>query len=73
MILRMGRVPAIDATGLRRLADLVHQLRPEGTLVILSELYAQPRRSWTTSGRKTLRRRSMWHWRSRRSTWKRCG
>jgi sulfate permease, SulP family len=45
MILRMGRVPAIDATGLRRLADLVRRLRKEGTLVILSELYYQPRQA----------------------------
>jgi sulfate permease, SulP family len=43
IILRMGRVPAIDATGLRTLADIVHRFRREGTLVILSELHAQPR------------------------------
>jgi len=43
IILRMGRVPAIDATGLRTLADIVRQFRREGTLVILSELFAQPR------------------------------
>ena len=43
MILRMGRVPAIDATGLRMLADVVHRFRRDGTLVILSELHAQPR------------------------------
>lgn len=51
MILRMGRVPAIDATGLRRLADLVRRLRHEGTLVILSELHAQPREAL---GRSTV-------------------
>jgi SulP family sulfate permease len=43
IILRMGRVPAIDATGLRTLADIVHRFRREGTLVILSELHQQPR------------------------------
>jgi SulP family sulfate permease len=43
IILRMGRVPAIDATGLRTLADIVHRFRREGTLVILSELHPQPR------------------------------
>jgi sulfate permease, SulP family len=45
IILRMGRVPAIDATGLRTLADIVHRFRREGTLVILSELHAQPRQA----------------------------
>jgi SulP family sulfate permease len=43
LILRMGRVPAIDATGLRTLADIVGRFRREGTLVILSELHAQTR------------------------------
>ncbi len=43
LILRMGRVPAIDATGLRTLAEIVHRLRHDGTLVIVSELFAQPR------------------------------
>jgi SulP family sulfate permease len=43
MILRMGRVSAIDATGLRRLADLIRRLRREGTLVILCGLHSQPR------------------------------
>ncbi len=45
IILRMGRVPAIDATGLRTLADIVHRFRREGTLVILTELHAQPRQA----------------------------
>jgi SulP family sulfate permease len=43
IILRMGRVPAIDATGLRTLADIVRRFRRDGTLVILAELHAQPR------------------------------
>lgn len=45
MILRMGRVPAIDATGLRTLADVVHRFRRDGTLVILAELHPQPRQA----------------------------
>ncbi|HZS57750.1 MAG TPA: SulP family inorganic anion transporter [Gemmatimonadaceae bacterium] len=45
LILRMGRVPAIDATGLRTLADIVRRFRRDGTLVILSELHAQPRQA----------------------------
>jgi SulP family sulfate permease len=45
IILRMGRVPAIDATGLRTLADIVHRFRRDGTLVILSELHPQPRQA----------------------------
>lgn len=43
LILRMGRVPDIDATGLRTLADIVRRFRRDGTLVILSELHPQPR------------------------------
>jgi sulfate permease, SulP family len=43
VILRMGRVPAIDATGLRALADIVRRFRDAGTLVIITELHAQPR------------------------------
>ena len=49
MILRMGRVPAIDATGLRRLADLVRRLRREGTLVVLCGLHTQPREALSRS------------------------
>ncbi len=43
MILRLGRVPVIDSTGLRVLADIVRRLRREGTLVILAELFEEPR------------------------------
>jgi sulfate permease, SulP family len=45
IILRMGRVPAIDATGLRTLGDIVHRFRRDGTLVVLSELHTQPRQA----------------------------
>jgi SulP family sulfate permease len=49
MILRMGRVSAIDATGLRRLADLIRRLRRDGTLVILCGLQTQPRAALSRS------------------------
>jgi sulfate permease, SulP family len=42
LIIRMGYVPVVDATGLRTLADIVHRSRHEGTLVILCELHEQP-------------------------------
>ncbi len=42
LILRMRNVPAIDATGLHALKDLVTQSRRDGTRVILAEVHAQP-------------------------------
>ena len=42
LILRMRHVPAIDSTGLHALRELVHRSRREGTLVILSDVHAQP-------------------------------
>ena len=42
LILRMRRVPAIDATGLHALTDVVHRSRRDGTLVLLSEVQPQP-------------------------------
>jgi len=42
LILRMRHVPAIDSTGLRALRDLVHRSRHDGSLVILSDVHAQP-------------------------------
>lgn len=42
LVIRMGHVPVIDATGLRTLADIVHRSRRDGTLVILCELHEQP-------------------------------
>ena len=42
LIIRMGYVPVIDATGLRTLGDIVHRSRRDGTLVILCELHEQP-------------------------------
>jgi SulP family sulfate permease len=42
LILRMRHVPAIDSTGLHALRDLVRRSRNEGTLVLLSDVHAQP-------------------------------
>jgi SulP family sulfate permease len=42
LILRMRHVPAVDSTGLHALRDLVRRSRREGTLVILSDVHAQP-------------------------------
>jgi SulP family sulfate permease len=42
LIIRMRNVPAIDATGLRALADVTRRTRKDGTLVFLSDVHAQP-------------------------------
>jgi SulP family sulfate permease len=42
LILRMRRVPAIDATGLHALKDVVHRSRRDGTTVLLCEVQPQP-------------------------------
>jgi len=42
LILRMRHVPAIDSTGLHALRELVARGRGDGTLVILSDVHAQP-------------------------------
>ena len=42
LILRMRHVLAIDSTGLHALRDVVRRSRNEGTLVILSDVHAQP-------------------------------
>jgi len=42
LILRMRHVPAIDSTGLHTLRDLVRRSRHDGSLVILSDVHAQP-------------------------------
>jgi SulP family sulfate permease len=42
LILRMRHVPAIDSTGLHALRDVVRRSRHEGTLVVLSDVHAQP-------------------------------
>jgi SulP family sulfate permease len=43
LILRMRKVPTIDATGLHTLLDVVHRSRADGTLVLLSGVQPQPR------------------------------
>jgi sulfate permease, SulP family len=42
LIIRMRNVFMLDSTGLRALRDVVHRSRGERTLVLLSELHAQP-------------------------------
>jgi SulP family sulfate permease len=42
LILRMRHVPAIDSTGLHALRDVVRRGSGEGTLVLLSDVHAQP-------------------------------
>jgi len=42
LILRMRHVPAIDSTALHALRDLVARSRKDGSLVILSDVHAQP-------------------------------
>jgi SulP family sulfate permease len=42
LILRMRHVPAIDSTAMAALRDLAQRSRREGTLVILSDVHAQP-------------------------------
>jgi SulP family sulfate permease len=50
LIVRMRHVPAIDSTGLHALKELVRRGRGDGTLVLLSELRAQPLRALRRSG-----------------------
>jgi len=42
LILRLRHVPAIDSTGLHALRDLVARSRRRGSLVVLSDVHAQP-------------------------------
>jgi len=42
LILRMRHVPTIDSTGLHALRELVRRCRADGTLVLLSDVHAQP-------------------------------
>ncbi len=41
-ILRMRRVPAIDATGMHALEEFFHKCRAQGTTLVLSGVHAQP-------------------------------
>jgi SulP family sulfate permease len=42
LIIRMRDVPAIDSTGLHALHDLARRCRHDGTLLLLSDVHAQP-------------------------------
>jgi SulP family sulfate permease len=42
LIIRMRDVPAIDSTGMHALGDIVRRSRKDGTLVLLSDVHAQP-------------------------------
>jgi len=42
LIVRLREVPAIDSTGLRALTVMVRRARKDGTLVLLSDVHAQP-------------------------------
>jgi SulP family sulfate permease len=50
LILRMRNVPAIDATGMHALQHLVRRTRHDGTVVLLSEIQAQPTIAMGRSG-----------------------
>ncbi len=50
LILRMRRVPVIDATGLRTLEDVAQKTRREGTVLLLSGVHAQPRQAMRNMG-----------------------
>lgn len=41
-IIRMRRVPAIDATGLHTLADAARMARSQGTTLLIAEIHSQP-------------------------------
>jgi sulfate permease, SulP family len=49
LIIRMRNVPAIDSTGMHALKDVVHRARKDGTLVLLSDVQAQPLAAITKS------------------------
>jgi SulP family sulfate permease len=42
LIIRLREVPVIDSTGLHALQDLAKRSRKDGTLLILSDVHAQP-------------------------------
>jgi sulfate permease, SulP family len=42
LIIRMRNVPAIDSTAMHALRDLIRRTRKDGTMVLLSEVEAQP-------------------------------
>jgi SulP family sulfate permease len=42
LIIRMRNVPAIDSTAMHALRDLIRRTRKDGTVVLLSDVHAQP-------------------------------
>lgn len=50
MILRLRNVPAIDATGISLLRELLHRYRREGTQLVLSGVQSQPREALERAG-----------------------
>jgi SulP family sulfate permease len=50
LIIRMRMVPAIDATGLRALEDVLERTRREGGMLVLSGVAEQPLRAMEQSG-----------------------
>ncbi len=50
LVIRMRNVPAIDATGIHALKEMLAQARRDGTRVILSEVQEQPLEALTRSG-----------------------
>ena len=49
LIIRLRNVPAMDSTGMHALKDVVHRSRGDGTLVLLSDVQAQPLAALTRS------------------------
>lgn len=49
-ILRMRRVPAIDATGLHALEEFYHKCHKQGTRLLLSGVHAQPLAAFARAG-----------------------
>jgi SulP family sulfate permease len=50
LIIRMRNVPAIDSTAMHALRDLIRRTRKDGTMVLLSEVDAQPLAALERSG-----------------------
>ena len=50
LIIRMRNVPVADSTGLHALRDLIHRSRRDGSLVLLSDVHAQPLIAMERSG-----------------------
>ncbi|MEA2724275.1 MAG: sulfate permease, SulP family, partial [Gemmatimonadales bacterium] len=50
LIIRMRHVPAIDSTAMHALRDLVRRTRRDGTVVLFSEVRAQPMVALERSG-----------------------